>query len=295
MNKLASYFQFTRQQRTEIILWILLLTGGISAYYVVDFGTKSTLDIASAEVVILQKEIDSLKLVALEERKPKIFPFNPNFISDHKAYTLGMTPAEFDKLKAFRNTNQWVNSVADFKKVTGVSDSLLLAISPLFKFPEWVTNPKPTSNFKKKNFIDYNKEKPYAQKIDLNGATEVELQEVSGIGEALSKRIVSYRAKLGGFSNDIQLSSVYGLRPDVVKRTLNWFTVKTPKIIKKININTASASDIATIPGISFELAKDIWEFRKLRERINDFSELEKIEGLTKAKLEGIQLYLSLD
>jgi DNA uptake protein ComE-like DNA-binding protein len=295
MNKLASYFQFTRQQRTEIILWILLLTGGISAYYVVDFGTKSTLDIASAEVVILQKEIDSLKLVALEERKPKIFPFNPNFISDHKAYTLGMTPAEFDKLKAFRNTNQWVNSVADFKKVTGVSDSLLLAISPLFKFPEWVTNPKPTSNFKKKNFIDYNKEKPYAQKIDLNGATEVELQEVSGIGEALSKRIVSYRAKLGGFSDDIQLSSVYGLRPDVVKRTLNWFTVKTPKIIEKININTASASDIATIPGISFELAKDIWEFRKLRERINDFSELEKIEGLTKAKLEGIQLYLSLD
>jgi DNA uptake protein ComE-like DNA-binding protein len=60
-------------------------------------------------------------------------------------------------------------------------------------------------------------------------------------------------------------------------------------------VNKASASDIATIPGISFEMAKKIWEFRRLREKITDIQELEKIEGMTERKLQLIQLYLSVE
>jgi len=111
---------------------------------------------------------------------------------------------------------------------------------------------------------------------------------------ALSKRIITYREKLGGFTKDSQLYNVYGLDVQVVQRALNEFTVKSPKKIIKMNINTISASDIATIPGISFELAKKIWEYRILNEQINSFSELEKIEGMTQRKLAGIQLYLTL-
>ena len=168
---------------------------------------------------------------------------------------------------------------------------MLAEISPYFKFPDWVTNPKP----KKKSFSNYTAEKSYAQKIDLNKATREQLQQVSGIGEAYSDGIVKYRETLGGFTADLQLYNVYGLDAAVVKRALLQFTVKTPKQIDKMNINTASASDIATIPNISFELAKNIWEFRKLRETIQDISELQKIEGLSKSKLQLIQLYLYAD
>jgi DNA uptake protein ComE-like DNA-binding protein len=61
-----------------------------------------------------------------------------------------------------------------------------------------------------------------------------------------------------------------------------------------MNINSASASDIATIPGVSFELAKSIWEYRVLHEGITHFSELEKIDGMSVHKLAVIQLYLSI-
>jgi DNA uptake protein ComE-like DNA-binding protein len=81
----------------------------------------------------------------------------------------------------------------------------------------------------------------------------------------------------------------------VVNRVLNEFTVKTPKEIIKMNLNKISASDIATVPGISFDLAKRIWEFRILNETIVNFSELKNIEGLTERKLQGIQLYLKLE
>jgi len=62
-----------------------------------------------------------------------------------------------------------------------------------------------------------------------------------------------------------------------------------------MNANNANASDLSTIPGISYELAKAIWEYRVLNESISSFTEFEKIEGMTERKLELIQLYLSLD
>ncbi len=291
MENFKSYFVFNQQQRNGILFLILLIAGLLGVYYFMDFSEEDILDTTSPEIIAIKKEIDSLRNVEIASRKPKKYPFNPNFITDFKGYTLGMSPEEIDRLMKYRTDNKWINSAKDFKRVTQVSDSLLKEISPFFKFPDWVTNPKPKKKNKYKGFID----KPFAQKTDLNKATEEELQIVSGIGVALSKRIITYREKLGGFSADSQLYNVYGLDDQVTQRTLNEFTVKTPKEIHKMNLNRVSASDIATIPGISFELAKKIWEYRVLRERVEDFSELEKIEGMTQRKLVGIQLYLTLE
>src|SRR5690554_5760688 len=293
--ELKSHFTYNNQQRSGILFLLLLIVSLLCIYWFVDFSEEHVLDTTSAEIMSIQKELDSLRLAEIERRKPKTYPFNPNYITDYRGYVLGMTNEEIDRLLQYRKEGNWINSEADFKNVTGVSDSLLAELSPYFKFPDWVSNPKPKSNFKsnrtEKGFV----EKPYAQKIDLNVATEEQLQQVSGIGEALSKRIVALRNKLDGFSDDAQLHSVYGLDSSVVARTLNLFTVKSPKEIIKINVNTASASDISTIPGISFELAKEIWEFRRLREQINGIQELAKIEGMTPRKLQLIQLYLSVD
>ena len=291
MNSFKSQFVFNTQQRLGILLLVILISFLLGLYHFFSFGNEEVLDISSSEVIAIQRSIDSLIAAETEARKPKLFPFNPNFITDHKAYTLGMSPEEFDRLKKYRETDQWINSISDFKTVTRVSDSLLSKISPLFKFPDWVTNPKPKRTNYSKNFSV----RTHAQKIDLNTASKEDLIQVSGIGEALSDRIINYREKLGGFTADIQLFNVYGLDSNVVTRALNMFTVKTPKKIVKMDINTASASDISTIPGISFDMAKTIWEFRRLRESIADFSELEKIEGLTASKIALIQLYLSIE
>ncbi len=290
-----SHFTFNRQQRSGILLLLLFIISLLCIYWFVDFSEEDIFNTSSTEIVSIQQELDSLRNVEVENRKPKIYPFNPNFITDYKGYVLGMSNEEIDRLLKYRSEDKWINSSTDFKKVTGVSDSLLNELSPYFKFPDWVTNPKPNNDLKKykseKGFV----ERSFAQKSDLNSATAEQLEQISGIGEALSKRIIAYREKLGGFSDDIQLYNVYGLSPSVVQRTLNIFTVKSPKTISKININSASASDISTIPGISFEMAKKIWEYRTLREKIDNIEELDKIEGMTQRKLQLIQLYLSIE
>ena len=45
---------------------------------------------------------------------------------------------EIDRLLAHRNKRLFVNSAKEFQEVTKISDSLFQAISPYFKFPEWV-------------------------------------------------------------------------------------------------------------------------------------------------------------
>ena len=290
MDKIKSFFVFNSSQRNGILFLLLLVSGFAVISNYIDFTTENLLDTNSKEVLALQKELDSIKTLLMESNQPKIYPFNPNFITDFKGYKLGMSSEEIDRLLDYRKQNKWINSKEDFQKVTKVSDSFLDQISSYFKFPDWISNPKPKYSDWRKGF----KEKTFDQKIDLNIATQLQLEKINGIGKSFSKRIVDYRSKLIGFSDDMQLYEIYGLDYQVVNRVLNEFTVKTPKEIIKMNLNKISASDIATIPGISFELAKRIWEFRILNERIVDFIELKKIEGLTERKLQGIQLYLRL-
>lgn len=291
MEKIKSHFVFNRSQRNGILLLVFFISGYLVLNYYVDFSKENLLDIKSKEVIAIQKELDSLRTIEVASKMPKVFPFNPNFLTDFKGYALGMSTEEIDRLLAFRKENKWINSVKDFKKVTKVSDSLLNKISPYFKFPDWVTNSKSKNKYVKREF----KEKTFKQKIDLNLATQGQLEELNGIGKTFSKRIIDYRNKLGGFTNDIQLYEVYGLDFQATNSILKEFTVKTPKEIIKMALNSISASDIATVPSISFDIAKRIWEYRILNEGIKSFSELDNIEGLTKRKLQGIQLYLKLE
>lgn len=289
---------FTKGQQSGVFLLVLLIIGLLCVYFFVvpiTIGISSDeFELDNQEIAKFQKEIDSLKLVEIENRKPKIYPFNPNFITDYKGYTLGMSNEEIDRLLQFRKQDKWINSAKQFQQVTKISDSLYNVISPYFKFPEWVTNPKP----KPKQSFNYqnNFNKTVAQKIDLNKATAIQLQRVNGIGEKLSERIIRYRNKfVGGFIADIQLQDVYGLTPEVIERITNEFTVKTPRHIQKINLNTATSDELVTIQHIDYEIAYNIVEQRTLRDGFKSFEELTKVKDFPVNKIEIIKLYLLLN
>ncbi|MEO1486232.1 MAG: hypothetical protein AAFU57_10805 [Bacteroidota bacterium] len=84
----------------------------------------------------LINELDSLKQAVIQERKAEIYPFNPNYLTDFKAYTLGISPEEVDRLFAFRKNGEYIQSTAQFQEVTQVSDSLLFTLQLYFKFKQ---------------------------------------------------------------------------------------------------------------------------------------------------------------
>ena len=286
-----SHFQFSNQQRNGIFLLLLIIIVLQCAYLFIDF-TDNSEPSQKENIDEFRKELDSLRTVKLEKNKPKTYPFNPNYITDYKGYTLGMSNEEIDRLHQFRSKNQWINNAEDFQKVTKVSDSLLALISPFFKFPEWVTNPK-----SKPNYSNYNSSvvKTYDQKQDLNVATRLQLQKIYGVGEKLSERIIQYRDKFnGGFHSMIELSEVYGLSPEVIENINKEYAVKSPRKIITFNLNTANRDELVLIKYIDYEVANNIIEERTLRDGFKSLEELTKVEDFPINKYDIIKLYLHL-
>lgn len=295
---LKSHFKFSNSQRNGIFLLALLIFVFQCIYIFVDFASEEP-PMDTAELEVFRRRIDSLKQASMEQNKEKVLPFNPNYITDYKGYTLGMSPDEIDRLLAFRKKDQWINSVKQFQEVTLVSDSLLKAISPMFKFPDWVNEQKlatnQNNNLKTSTPQGYGK-KSFDQKMDLNVATAQQLQKVHGIGEKLSANIIKYRNGFkGGFISEIQLQDIYGLTPEVIDRITNDFVVKTPRRVEKLDLNTATKDQLVTVQHIDYEIAHYIIEQRTLRDGFKSFDELLKVKKFPVQKLEIIKLYLTLN
>lgn len=289
MQNFKSHFTFTKEQRNGIFLLLTLIVILQSIYFFVDFSSEDV-QVNQEELLKFSNEIDSLKKVKLEESKFKVYPFNPNYITDYKGSVLGMSNEEIDRLLYYRKQNKWINSTKQFQEVTKVSDSLLSSMSPYFKFPEWVTHPQKSNN---SNYSKINIQKTYAQKQDLNTATAQQLQRISGIGEVYSDRIIKLRNKSnGGFIADVELLDVYGLMPEVIEKITQEFTVKTPRQVLSINVNTASIDSLVTVPHIDYDLAHNIIEQRQLREGYKTLDELTKVKDFPVNKFEIIELYL---
>lgn len=245
------------------------------------------------EVLVFQKRIDSLKQLAIENAKPRIYPFNPNFISDYKGYQLGMSVEEIDRLHEFRKQGKFVNSVKEFQSITKVSDSLLNKISVYFKFPEWVQK-KRQRKLKPKMTIDHEAkhDETLVNTTDLNLATLTDFLAIEGVNESLAESILKYRKKLQGFVFEDQIYEVWGLDEVIAQKIIKVFSVEEIPEIPKININTASFKEVLKNPYIDYDLCVKIFDYRDEVAELQNISELKNIEGFPIYKYDRIVVYL---
>jgi len=273
---------FTKQQRSGIFVLLVLIVLFQCLYFFADFTNDEFKDLDQQKIAAFQKEIDSLAFIK-KASKYEIRTYNPNFITDYKGYVLGMSVAEIDRLHNFRKLNKYVNSVKEFQKITQVSDSLLLVMSPKFKFPDWVTK----KNMSSKYSVSYQKDLNRAEAKDIYKATKLEYK--------LAYRVVNFRKKLNGFLSFDQLNDVYDLTEEDIKKVKQKFVLKTIPNIKKININLASASELAELIYINEYMAVNIVDERVLREGYKNLDELKYVAHFPIEKLDRIKLYLTIN
>ena len=266
MKIFKSHFWYNKSQRNGIFFLSILILILQALIVFIDFSSQE-IDVSNkSEILAFHKQIDSLKAIEIENRKPKIYPFNPNYITDYKGEQLGMSLQEIDKLLAFRKTGKFINSKKEFQQVTKVSDSLLRVISPYFKFPDWVVTR--SQGFKSNNVTSNTVEKSYEKSkykltsTDINKATEKDLQTISGIGTSFSERIIKYRTRLQGYSLKSQLYEVWGLEKEVADKVLAVFKINEKPTILKANINTVTFKELLKNPYIDYKLCMKIFNYR---------------------------------
>jgi competence protein ComEA len=287
MNNIKSLFSFDKKQQRGIFVLITLLIIIIAIFYYLKNLPREVLVIDDNEAY--QYRIDSLAAVQ-QRRRDTIYPFNPNYITDYRGYKLGLSVEEIDRLHRFRESGKWVNSKKDFQLVTQVSNEWLDSISPYFKFPDWVTNPKKSYN---NSYTSYQNRKVVVK--DINTANQDELKKVYGIGPALSSRIIKERERLKGFIDISQVSSVYGLTDSTMIQLKKHFYVTAPAGFKKIALNTATSDELLTIPYFNDYLVEKLIEQRTLRDGFKSWDKVLLTSRFPQEKLALIQLYLTLN
>lgn len=278
-------FDTKQQKGLFVLICLLLLAIAFYAYRV----TRPEPSLQLVDTSAYQVKIDSLQRVA-NQKKDTIYPFNPNYITDYRGYKLGLTTTQLDRLFRFRESGKWVNSPQDFKTVTQVDQLWLDSISPYFKFPEWVTNPKSS-----KSYNTYSNSPRTIVAKNINAATQEDITKVYGIGPAISGRIVKERERLNGFLDMMQVRAVYGMSDSTMVKFKEHFYITAPAGFKKVALNTASQEELSSIPYINDYLASELIKQRTLRDGFKTWDKVILTSRFPEEKLALIQLYLTLD
>ena len=126
--------------------------------------------------------------------------------------------------------------------------------------------------------------------LDLNMADTLLLKRVPGIGSWRARRIVEFRGHLGGYSRVNQLLEIDGM-PDSI---LRWFAIHTPiPFHKTINLNRATADEMAAHPYITYKQARVILRHKRLHGPLQSLSQLSLYDEFTQEQLDRLKPYVA--
>ena len=109
-------------------------------------------------------------------------------------------------------------------------------------------NNYPTKD-KNKTYKPWPKKPKVIKPIHINTVTAEELQAIRGIGPTFSKRIISYRDLLGGFTNLKQLHEVYHL-PDSTIQNAQPHLIFDEKHLNRIHLHSTNYKTLVRHPYI---------------------------------------------
>ena len=167
------------------------------------------------------------------------------------------------------------------------------------KEPVYKKNKKQSSDFSYEHKKEENKEiKKYPKQekfnagiiIDVNTADTSILKKIPGIGSVISRNIVNYRNRLGGFYNTAQLLEVQYVDSTLLK----WFEVKSD-VFRKIRINKAGIDELRSHPYMDFYKAKAIIDFRRKRGSIDGMSQISMFEEFSEQDIDKLSHYFSFE
>ena len=183
-----------------------------------------------------------------------LHPFNPNHLKEEDWISMGLPAKTARTIQRYISKGGRFRQPNDLRKIWGIRESDLERLLPYIRLekPASIYPHMQTSNTLP---IKYSE-------IDINGADSAAWASLPGIGKVLSKRIIHYRERLGGFRSVEDLRQVYGLADSVYTKLLPYLRLPVSEKGKP-NLNTLTAQRLSQIGGIDSEIAKAIVVYRQ--------------------------------
>lgn len=269
---IKDYLRFSRKERNAAIVLLLLIGFTFSVPYWYKPGTVTISEEMKAWLLKTEQQLavrsdsgnSNLTLSSAKTAQTERFTFNPNTLDANGFARLGINPKTINTIFNYRNKGGKFYKPDDFRKIYGLSKQKADELIPFIQLDNTSLH-----NFPKNNSPASAKNK----KIDINLANEKDWETLPGIGQVFSKRIVSFREKLGGFYSTAQLKEVYGLKEETFTAIESYLNIN-PNTIRTININTATEEELAAHPYINTDLAKNIISYRNKNKAIIQLKEL---------------------
>ena len=255
-------------------------------------------------------------------RHVELFPFDPNTADSTQLLRLGLQPWQVRNIYRYRDRGGVYSYPEDFARLYGLTVGQYRRLAPYIRIAEEfrpasevygrrshgytgktygsghpghseyhgysgnTSNSVNTGGYVHDTLL-YPVKLSAGEHIDLNFADTTQLRKVPGIGAYYARRIVRYRDQLGGYYDTGQLLEIEGFPQDA----LSYLRIGAG-VIRKLNINKLREDQLRKHPYISFNQARAILSYRRLRGPIHDLNDLRLLPEFPPEMIERLAPYL---
>ena len=215
---------------------------------------------------------------------------DPNRMTRSEWEQLPLPPYVIRTLLNYRKKGGVFRKKEDLKKIYGMTDSLYEAIAPFVRVEgQEPAEEVPRPPAEKRKMPERTLPGPVA--VDINRADSAVFDSLPGISPWLARRIVRYRALLGGFVRKEQLLEVYGLDSLTYRKIRDRLTVDTA-LIRRIDVNSCDEHALAHHPYLSRQEAGAVIFYREHFGKIDELEVLLEQHVLPEKTFRRIRPYL---
>jgi competence protein ComEA len=233
----------------------------------------------------------------------RLAPFDPNSLTAEgweargvPHFVAGRIVNYGQKAGGFRAKNQ-------VQRIYGLPDSVYQRLAPFMQLPDALP-PRGLASYAAgppaggASLPSRLARKPaHLQPFDLNLADTTQLMQIKGIGRGRAKGLVKYRAELGGYVSETQLSDYFMLRdaPDLVDSLRKYTFVASGFAPRPVHINSASFDELWPQPYVGKPLARLIVAYRKQHGPFTTPDDLRQLKLLKEENFVKLRPYVRCD
>ncbi len=300
-----NFFGFTKTEaNAAIVLIVLVILTALAprVYLRLAHGAAVVTPTDSTTLIAWHQTVRSNLREAsfTPEKKPvdsnaERFVFDPNLASRAELQRLGFPHYIAARIEKYREAGGEFTSWQDLYRIYGMDSSLVRGLRTYVHIPPAVEgNTALTTSTDITPAHRTEDVSPDLLVLDLNIVSAEDLQQIRGIGPTYSERIVKYRALLGGFHSQEQLSEVYGLRVEALDLLKNHTFIGEPAE-RNILINSDSIRLLARHPYLNWNQAQAIHRYREQHGDYEELGEITRIKIIGDSLYQKLLPYLSLD